>query len=152
MINEVITYPPLIPALTVNNAVEAIAFYKVAFGATESYRLVDPESGKIGYAELLLNGSIISLSDEYSGFDLNPRALGGTSVRLILMVDDVDASVERANAAGAEVVKQPSDQFHGHRSATICDPFGHKWMFVKQIEKVTPEEMQRRWDKMVEKI
>jgi PhnB protein len=149
--NNSTTYPSLIPALTVNNAVEAIAFYKEAFGATESYRLIDPESSKIGYAELLLNGSIISLSDEYPGFDPNPKALGGTSVRLILMVEDVDALVLRACNAGAKVVMQPSDQFHGHRSATICDPFGHKWMFVKLIEKVSPDEMQRRWDAMVKK-
>jgi PhnB protein len=151
MDNEVITNPPLIPALTVHDAARAIAFYQQAFAATEVYRLTDPESGKIGYAELLINGSTITLSDEYPGFDRNPKTLGGTSVRFNLMVDDVEASVERASAAGADVVMPPSDQFHGHRSATICDPFGHRWMFLKQIEKVAPEEMQRRWDAMVSK-
>jgi hypothetical protein len=28
-------------------------------------------------------------------------------------------------------------------------PFGHEWMLQKEIEKVTPQEMQHRWDEMV---
>jgi PhnB protein len=67
------------------------------------------------------------------------------------MVDDVDVWVARSNAAGAIVVRPPSDEFHGHRSATVRDPFGHEWMLQQEIEKVSPAEMQRRWDEMVEK-
>lgn len=144
-----IIYPPLIPALTVHDGTQAIAFYQQAFGATELFRLVDPESGKIGHAELLINGSSISLSGEYPGFNHTPQTLGGTSVRLALMVDDVDAWVERASSAGATVVRPPNEQFYGHRSASIQDPFGHVWMIQKEFEKITPEEMQRRWDTMV---
>jgi PhnB protein len=149
MNNPAITYPPLTPALAVHNAEQAIAFYQKAFEATELYRLIDPESGKIGHAELLINGSLIMLSDEYPAFNKTPQTLGGTAVKLTLMVDDVDALVDRASASGATVVRPPSDQFYGHRSATVRDPFGHEWMLQKEIEKVTPEEMQRRWDAMV---
>jgi PhnB protein len=149
MNNPAITYPPLIPALAVHNAEQAIAFYQKAFEATELYRLIDPESGKIGHAELLINGSLIELSDEYPAFNKTPQTLGGTAVKLTLMVNDVDALVDRASAAGATIVMPPSDQFYGHRSATVRDPFGHEWMLQKEIEKVTPEEMQRRWDAMV---
>jgi PhnB protein len=149
MNNPAITYPPLTPALAVHNAEQAIAFYQKAFEATELYRLIDPESGKIGHAELLINSSLIMLSDEYPAFNKTPQTLGGTAVKLTLMVDDVDALVDRASASGATVVRPPSDQFYGHRSATVRDPFGHEWMLQKEIEKVTPEEMQRRWDAMV---
>ncbi len=65
------------------------------------------------------------------------------------MVDDVDASVARASDAGATVIRPPNDEFHGHRSASVRDPFGHEWMLQKEIEKVAPEEMQRRWNEMV---
>lgn len=149
MNNPAITYPPLIPALAVHDAEQALAFYKQAFEATELYRLIDPESGKIGHAELLINGSLIELSDEYPSFNKTPQTLGGTAVKFTLMVDDVDASVACASAVGAIVVRPPSDEFYGHRSATVRDPFGHEWMLQKEIEKVTPEEMQRRWDAMV---
>jgi PhnB protein len=127
---------------------KAIAFYQQAFNATELYRLIDPESGKVGHAELLINGTMIMLADEYPAFNKSPQTLGGTAVKLSLMVDDVDASVARASNAGAIVVRPPNDEFYGHRSATIRDPFGHEWMLQKEIEKVAPVEMQRRWDEM----
>jgi PhnB protein len=146
-----VSYSSLIPALAVHDAVQAIAFYQQAFNATELYRLIDPESGKVGHAELLLNGSMIMLADEYPTFNKTPQTLGGTTVKFALMVDDVDVSVERASAAGAIVVRPPSDEFYGYRSATVRDPFGHEWMLQKEIEKVTPAEMQRRWDAMVSK-
>jgi PhnB protein len=151
MNNTITEYPPIIPALAVPDAVQAIAFYQQAFNAIELYRLIDPESGKIGHAELSLNGMMIMLADEYPVFNKTPQTLGGTAVKLALMVDDVDAAVALASEAGATVVMPPSDQFHGHRSATVRDPFGHEWMFQKEIEKVTPEEMQRRWNAMVAK-
>jgi PhnB protein len=141
----------LSPALAVNDGAKAIAFYQQAFGATELYRLIDPESGKIGHAELQINGSTISLSDEYPAFNKTPLTLGGTAVKFTLMVDDVDAWGARSSAAGAIVVRPPSDEFYGHRSATIRDPFGHEWMLQQEIEKVSPAQMQRRWDAMVKK-
>lgn len=142
-------YPPLTPALAVQNAARAIDFYRAAFGAVELYRLIDPESGKVGHAELTINGSMIMLSDEYPTINKAPSTLGGTSVKLSLLVQSVDRFVERARVAGATVMSPPSDQFYGYRSASVRDPFGHEWMIQQEIEKVTPEEMQRRWDEMV---
>jgi PhnB protein len=151
MNNAHVSHPPLIAALTVHDGRQAIAFYQQAFGATELYRLIDPESGKVGHAELLVNGTMITLADEYPAFNKTPQTLGGTAVKFALMVDDVDAWVTRSSEAGATVVMPPSDHFHGHRSATVRDPFGHEWMFQKEIESITPEEMQHRWDAMVQK-
>ena len=151
MNNSTTSYPPLIPALAVHDGAQAIEIYQRAFEATELYRLIDPESGKVGHAELLLNGIMIMLADEFPAFNKTPQTLGGTAVKLTLMVDDVDASVARASDAGATVIMPPSDQFYGHRSATVRDPFGHEWMFQKEIEQVAPAEMQRRWDAMVKK-
>ena len=141
-------YPPLSPYLAVRNAGEAIDFYQRAFGASEVYRLTDSTTGKVGHAELLLNGALIMLADEFLPHNNSPLNLGGTTVKFSLMVDDVDASVARASAAGATVVMPPSDQFYGHRCAAVRDPFGHEWMLQHMIEKVAPAEMQKRWDAM----
>lgn len=141
--------PPLSPSLAVNDAAKAIEFYQHAFGATELYRLIDPQSGKIGHAELMLNGHLIMLSDEYPAHNRTPQTLGGTTVKFCLMVDDVDAAVSRSSAAGATVTAPPTDMFYGHRSAQVRDPFGHEWMLQREIENVSPDEMQRRWDMMV---
>ncbi len=141
-------YPKLSPALAVTDAAKALEFYKAAFGAEELFRLVDPENGKVGHAEILVNGELVMLADEYPAFNKSPATLGGTPVKLSLMVDDVDAAMQKAADAGAEIVIPVSDQFYGHRSGSVKDPFGHLWVFSKEIEKVSPEEMQRRWDEM----
>ena len=90
------SYPPLSPSLAVDDAAAAIDFYKRAFRAEERYRLVDPESGKIGHAELTINGALVMLSDEYPQFNKSPRTLGGTTVKLGAMSADVDADFDRA--------------------------------------------------------
>ena len=138
------------PYLTVSDASKAIAFYKEAFGATERFRLADAESGRVGHAELVLNGSIIMLSDEHPAYgNKSPLALGGSAVTFCVMVENTDVSFAGAIAAGATVIMPPGDQFYGFRSASVRDPFGHQWMLQHEIEKVSPEEMQARWDAMV---
>ncbi len=135
--------------LRVDDAAEAIRFYERAFGATEKYRLVEP-SGRIGHVELDFGGTIVMLSDEYPEYGLRgPKAIGGTPFTIHLHVDDADAAIERAVAAGAELVRPPSDAFYGERSGTVRDPFGHEWMIGHSIEDVTPEEMQRRYTKLM---
>lgn len=141
-------YPALAPTFAVSDASRAIEFYKSAFGAEERYRLVDPESGKIGHAELTIRDSVFMLSDEYPQFNKTPDTLGGTSARFFLRCDDVDAAHARALAAGAEPLTPLTDQFYGCRDARIRDPFGHEWLLSQQIEEVSPGEMQRRWDAM----
>lgn len=138
------------PYLTVKGASRAIEFYKAAFGATELYRLSDPSTGSVGHAEIMLNGSHIMLSDENPAWgNKSPETLNGTPVKLCLMVENTDAAVERAVAAGATVQMPPADMFYGFRSAAIRDPFGHQWMIQHEIEKVSPEEMQTRWAAML---
>jgi len=143
------TYPPVTPSLAVKDAAKAIEFYKSAFDAVELYRLVDPENGKVGHAELTIGGQLIMIADEYPAFNKSPATLGGSGTKFALMVPDADAAFARAIAAGATAVRPPSDQFYGFRAGTVRDPFGHEWMIQHEFEKVTPEEMQRRWDAMV---
>ena len=61
-----------------------------------------------------------------------------------LHVDNADAVVARAVAAGAEMLMPTTDQFYGERSYRLRDPLGHVWLIGHLIEQVTPEEMQRR--------
>lgn len=142
-------YPTLTFSIAVPDAARAIEFYQRAFGAVELYRLVDPETQKIGHAELTVGDSLFMVSDEYPAFNKTPQRLGGVSARFVLMVDDVDATVARAVAAGAQVKRPPKDQFYGFRSAGIIDPAGHEWMVQEQLETLTPTEMQARWNSMV---
>ncbi len=142
-------YPVLSPYLTTGDAAKAIAFYQAAFGATERFRLTDKTSGKIGHAEILVRGNLVMLNDENPQWgNKSPKTLGGSPITFCLMVDNADAALERAVAAGAIVVMPAADQFYGFRSACVSDPSGHQWMLQHEIEKVSPAEMQKRWDAM----
>ncbi len=144
-IHEAFTY------LRVKDAPAAIRFYEEAFGATEKFRLAEP-SGRIGHAELDFGGTTIMISEEYPEAGIvGPATLGGTSFSVHLHVDDADAAVARAVAAGATVVRPLRDQFYGERSGAIRDPFGHDWLIGHEIEKLSPKEMQRRYDDMMGK-
>jgi len=133
------------PYLRVKDAAAAIEFYRQAFGARELFRLSEP-NGRIGHAELSLGNATLMLSDEYPEYNiLSPQSLGGTGTSIHLHVANADAVAARAVAAGATLVREPTDQFYGERSCAIRDPFGHEWSFGHEIEKVSHEEIQRRF-------
>jgi PhnB protein len=140
----------LTPYICCQNAPEAIEFYKTVFGARETMRLAEP-SGKIGHAEVEIGGSMLMISDEYPDHDaLSPPSVGGTPVKLHLYVEDADAVVARAVAAGAKVIRPVEDQFYGDRSGAIRDPFGHVWFVSMRKEALTADEVQRRYDRMMQ--
>jgi PhnB protein len=143
------TIHELFPYLRVKGADRAIDWYKRAFGATEKFRLTEP-NGRVGHCELLFGQATLMLSEEYPEHGLlGPQSVGGTSVTLHLHVDNADAMIDRAVAAGATLVRPPSDAFYGERGGTIRDPFGHDWLIGHNIEDVAPEEMQRRYTKLL---
>jgi PhnB protein len=55
--------------------------------------------------------------------------------------------MKKAEAAGATVLRPAQDQFYGDRSAMIADPFGHQWFLATRKESVSPQEMQKRFEK-----
>ena len=136
------------PYLTVKGAPAAITFYTDVFGAKERYRLTEP-GGRIGHAEIELGNVVLMLCDEYPEYGfLGPQKPGTSGAVIHLHVNNADEMAARAVAAGAVMIREAADQFYGERSCTIRDPFGHDWMLGHEIEKVTPEEMQRRFTAM----
>ena len=137
-------YHTTTPYLCVDGAADAIEFYKKAFGAKELMRMPAP-GDKVGHAELQIGDSRVMLADEFPemGF-LSPRTIGGSPVMMHLYVEDVDATVPRAVAAGAKVTREVADQFYGDRGGQIEDPFGHKWYVSTHKEDLTPEEIRKR--------
>jgi PhnB protein len=141
-------YEAAIPYLSCKNAVAALEFYKKAFGATELFRMAQPD-GRIGHAEIQIGGAKIMLADEFPEMDVrSPQSLGGSPVGIHIYVADVDALADRAVAAGAKLQRPIADQFYGDRSAVLQDPYGHRWFFATHKEDVSPEELKRRHDEM----
>src|SRR3954471_17021430 len=96
--------------IAVKNAPKAIEFYIKAFDAKEKFRLVEP-SGRVGHAELDFGGTTLMLSDEYPECGVQgPQGLAAVPVSIHLHVDDADAVIARALAAGAELERPAQDQ------------------------------------------
>jgi PhnB protein len=137
-------YHSVTPYLIIDGAAKAIEFYKKVFRATEKLRMPMPD-GRIGHAEIVVGDSVIMLADEHPerGYR-SPKARGGTSVGLMLYVEDVDAVASRFVEAGGKVLNEVKDQFYGDRSGNFEDPFGHQWTVGTHKEDLTAEEVARR--------
>jgi len=137
-------YHTATPYLIVNDAAQAIEFYKEAFGATELLRMAKPD-GKIGHAEIRIGDSTIMLADEFPEMGArSPQSFGGSPVSIFLYVENVDAVFAQTVAAGAVVERPVADQFYGDRMGGVKDPFGHAWSIATHVEDVSPEEMRKR--------
>jgi PhnB protein len=137
-------YHALTPYLAVDNAAQAIEFYKRAFGAKERLSMPGP-GGTIAHAELEIGDSVVMLSDPFPQSSVKtPKELGGTTAGVFMYVEDVDEVVKQAIDAGAKVTSPVEDQFWGDRFGKVADPFGHEWQIATHVEDVTPEQIAER--------
>ena len=130
--------------LAVEDAAKAIDFYKEAFGADETIRMPGPD-GKVAHAELQIGDSKLMLSDPFPQSNVRPPSeRGGPTGSVFMYVEDVDATFDQAQRAGAKVVTELEDMFWGDRFGTVADPFGHVWAMATHKEDLSEEEMAER--------
>src|SRR5882762_4161496 len=144
-----------IPHLIVSNGPAAVEFYKAAFSAEPGHQMMAPDGKRLMHGELQLDGHKVFVSDEFGAHEggscKSPETLGGTGVRVTLLVDDADATVARAVAAGAYVLMPVQDMFWGGRYGKIIDPFGHEWGINQQLVELSPEETDAAADEFLKK-
>jgi uncharacterized glyoxalase superfamily protein PhnB len=134
------------PQLTLDNAAQAIDWYKKGLGAEEISRATGPD-GKVMHADLRIGNSHVMMNDAMGG-SKGPKAVGGSPASLWIYVEDCDALFNRALAAGGQVLAGPmgqmADQFWGDRCGTLTDPQGYKWTIATHKEDLTPQEIEQR--------
>ncbi len=136
------TTATITPYLCVSPATEALAWYRDHLGAIETIRYTG-DDGRVGHAEITIEGAIVMLSDEYPELDVvSPTTLGGTPTTLHVLVADVDAVHARVVGGGARVAGPPKDEAYGARSFSMLDPFGHRWMIQTPTGTPSVEEIQ----------
>jgi PhnB protein len=119
--------PAVAPQLSVRGGRAAVDFYTSVFGAVEDYRVGGTYEHEAVVAQLSVGASTFWVADESPEHEnYSPETLGGGSVKLLLVVEDPDAMIARAVAAGAREVS-PAANEHGWRLGRIVDPFGHHW-------------------------
>lgn len=128
------------PYLCAKDAAAALDFYAAAFGAVETTRWTDPDTGAIGHAEFTVDGASVMISDEWPEGGVYGPDPGRTAVSLVLTVDDVDGLFERAVAAGATVDRPVTDSPHG-RGGWLYDPFGHRWHICEPEPDISKDEL-----------
>jgi PhnB protein len=117
--------------LSVRDGKAAVAFYAAAFGSTAVIHAED-DDGRV-VAELRAGDAHFWLADESpDNGNFAPPTVGGSTTRMLLRVEDPEAMVARALAAGAREVYAVEDA-HGWRLGRVEDPFGHHWEIGKPL-------------------
>jgi PhnB protein len=139
------------PHLVLDDAAQAIDWYKKALGAEEVARALGPD-GKVMHARIRIGDSLIMMNDAMNGAK-GPKAMGGSPASLWVYVEDCDALFNRAVAAGAQVAPGPmgalADQFWGDRAGSFTDPHGYQWTIATRKEDLTTQEINQRMEELM---
>jgi PhnB protein len=118
------------PELWVDRTGAAVAFYQTAFGASVLHCIGD---GDDIVAQLRVGDAAFWVTAASSSMKrFSPKAIGGTTSRTLLVVEDPEQMVTQAVAAGATEASPVGDE-HGWRLGRIVDPFGHEWEIGKPL-------------------
>lgn len=135
-------YHAVTPCLTLKNSLEAIEFYKKAFGAKELEVFPSLDGAGTMHATIQIGDSILMMGDERPGQDCRSAESMGTSpVSLYVYVPNVDKVFEQALAAGATTTMPVDDMFWGDRCGTLKDPFGYSWMIATHTRDLSQKEI-----------
>lgn len=133
----------IIPYITVNNAKEALEFYKKAFNAEIVSVTEMPGTGKVLHSQMKIGNASVYVMDEFPDHGSNgPAKYGGTSVTMHTMVPNADEYFNRAVEAGCTVGMPLDDMFWGARFGNVKDPYGHSWSFSHILRTVSADDIQ----------
>ena len=135
-------YQQAIPYLVVLDAKAQMDFLLNVFDGKEINRMTTPD-GSVVHGEVKVGDSVIMIG----------QAREESQVRksmVYLYMEDCDAYFNKAKEAGATVVSELEDQFYGDRHGAVEDSNGNQWYIVTHQEEVSPEELQKRTEQMMQ--
>jgi PhnB protein len=133
-------YHTVTPYIITKDADGVIDFLKKTFDASIKMEMRSPD-GKVGHAEILIGDSHIMISDEN---ELHPPMPS----MIYVYTKNVDENYNRAIAAGATSMREPTDEFYGDRSAGVTDASGNQWWIATHKKQVAMSEMQEKFTEM----
>lgn len=132
----------LTPYICCRETSKAIEWYVDVFGARLTEEPYVGADGRIGHAEIDIDGAAIMLSDGYPEVGVGePASHQLPTYSLYLHLPDVDTTMATAARAGATVQHEVEDAAHGARVGTILDPFGVRWMLATHTRTVGEDEL-----------
>jgi len=136
--------PVLGSALFYKDAFAALDWLETAFGFERTMVITDKE-GNLGHSEMRFGDGYIMIGTEWIDYVASPASIGGKNTQSIHvhLADGIDGHCERARAAGAVILQEPTDQFYGDRTYRARDPEGHVWTFGQTVRRVGREEAEK---------
>lgn len=129
--------------LSVRRGREAIEFYKAAFGAVEIYRFSGTDDHQDVVCQLSANGAPFWVEDESPpNGNFSPETVGGSTERLLLIVEQPRDVLQRAVSLGAIEVTPVAEE-HGRLLGRIDDPYGHRWKIGHPLGAWPPQQSGR---------
>ncbi|MCO7225639.1 glyoxalase/bleomycin resistance/extradiol dioxygenase family protein [Pleionea sp. CnH1-48] len=128
-------YSRVCPYLMVENLEQQVTFLTEVFAA-EVMEIISDNDGNKTHGEVKIGDVVIMMgqaSSEHVRSSMN-----------YVFVEQVDATYQKALAAGAESICEPDDRYYGLRECGVIDPCGNQWWIAQVVELLTPEEIQQR--------
>jgi uncharacterized glyoxalase superfamily protein PhnB len=126
------------PYVAANGADRFLDFVEAVFTSEKAGRVRNPD-GTVGHAEIRIGDSVVMAFDSRPEWPETPSFLS-------VYVDDSDAVVERALAAGATLVTElTTSGIVGERGGRIKDPVGNIWWVQTKVEEVDEATMLARF-------
>jgi uncharacterized glyoxalase superfamily protein PhnB len=141
MVSDPFRRPTFGSAVFYRDPAAALAWLAHAFGFERSMLLTNPD-GSLAHAEMTFGDGYFSLGSEWAAYTASTASTGGKNTQIMHVRIDagIDAHCERARAAGAEIVRELSDEFYGDRVYSARDPEGHVWTFFQAMRVVSRAE------------
>jgi uncharacterized glyoxalase superfamily protein PhnB len=136
--------PSFISSLAYKDNRAALKWLQNAFGFEPSEILTDAE-GNIVHAEMTHGDGVIMIGTEWADWTRSPASLDGKNTQRVHVRIErgIDEHCARARRSGAQIVKEPEDQFYGDRTYIAADLEGHYWTFSQPVRDVSNEEMEQ---------
>lgn len=136
--------PVFTSAVTYRDPKAALEWLEAAFGFEITMAIEGPpDQPEMCHYEMSSAGrGRVMVGAVWSDLVRSPADVGGANTQSlhVQLDDDVDGHCERARAAGARIIGEPSDQFYGDRVYQALDLEGHRWSFAETVRTVTREE------------
>ncbi|GAA1682221.1 VOC family protein [Fodinicola feengrottensis] len=115
----------IFPTMSYRDATKAVGWLCEAFGF-EAKAVYKAEDGTIAHAELTYGNGAVMFGQQREG-EAFASPPGTASVYVV--VADPDAHHQQARAAGAEIIRELTDQDYGSREYVATDFEGNIWSF-----------------------
>ena len=135
------------PSVCYRDPNAALDWLERAFGF-ERVMVITDDKGDVGHAEMSFRGGadLVMIGGEWADFVASPASVGGRNTQRIhvQVAEGLDEHYAQARAAGAQIVREPQDEFYGDRTYLARDLEGHVWSFAQPVRKVSREDAEAR--------